>query len=242
MVRDANFGSDHQALVSSSPTAVPTLHGHLHGAKGFGMSLVQHGKTIQLNERDHSPEMKIPTVEDITDSLESLLPETNMPSLRDSELAMAGEATSSSSNLFKTLLYSFTNDFAGPREVPRRSLMQLVREQHEMRTQLFEYIKSSQSGIAKSLADNFFRAAVEGCDADAVATIIHHTKDNPSMAIDPNEIACNFEGRLFTPIELAARFRNTELVRILESPAQIPTRHMGENMTITGRKVRSGLL
>lgn len=213
--RDANFDIDHQALVSTSSTAVPILHGHLHGAKGFAMSLVQHGKTIQPNARDNSQKMKIPTVEDITDSLESLLPETNMPSPGGSSLAMAGKTASSSSNLFKTLLYSFTNNFAGLRDVPRSSLMQLLREHNEMRTQLFEAVKSGPSGIAKPLADNFFRAAVEGCDADAVATIIHHTNDNPSIAIDPNEIACNFEGRLYTPIELAAKFRNTELVRTL---------------------------
>lgn len=226
-VRDANFDSDHQALVYSSSTAVPTLHGHLHGAKSFAMSLVQHAKTIQLNDRDDSQKTKVPTVEDIIESLESLLPETNIPSLGDSSLAIPGKAAWSSSNLFKTLLYSFTNNFAGLRGVPRSSLMQLLREHHQMRTQLFEYIKSSPPGIAKSLADNFFRAAVEGCDADAVATVIHHTKDNPSIAIDPNEIACKFEGRLYTPIELAARFRNTELVRTLVVARADPNKTYG---------------
>ncbi|KAG6363963.1 hypothetical protein INS49_009066 [Diaporthe citri] len=102
--------------------------------------------------------------------------------------------------------------------------MQLLRHQHDIRTPLFELIKSGRPGVAKPLADNLFRAAVEGCDANAVATIIHHTKSNPRIAIDPNEIVCDFEGRDYTPIELAAKLRDTELVRTLVASRADPNK------------------
>lgn len=225
---DANLDSGHQEIDTTSSAAVPTLQGRLGGAKDFAVSLVRHSKTIERNDRDISWKLNLPTVEDIIESLESLLPVTNIPLLGDFGLAIAGEAACPSSNLSKTLLYSFANNFAGLRDVPRSSLMQLLREQHEMRTQLFEVIKRGPSGVAKSLADNFFRAAVEGGDVDAVATIIHHTRNNPRIAIDPNEIVCDFEGDPYTPIELAARFRNTQLVRTLIASRADPNKTYGQ--------------
>lgn len=217
-------GNENQELILGKGISVPGSQSHLEGVRSFITSLVQYGKITQGYNTGSSTEPEVPDVEDILESLESLIPETEKPSREFSGHTLSIQNASSSSNLFETLIYSFTNNFAGLRDVPRKSLMQLLRERHDIRTQLFGVIKSGQPGVSKPLADNLFRAAVEGCDADAAATIIHHTKSNPKVAIDPNEIVCTYESKEYTPIELAAKFRNTELVRTLVAASADPNK------------------
>lgn len=217
-------GHEHQELVLGTAVSAPRNQSHLEGARSLIKSLVQHGKMTQGYKTDTPTEMEMPDVEDIMESMESLLPDIETISRENSGLTLSVDNSSSSSKLFKTLIYSFTNNFAGLRDVPRKSLMQLLRERHDIRTQLFEVIKSGRPGVAKPLADNLFQAAVEGCDADAVATIIHLTKSNPKVAIDPNEVVCIHERYHYTPIELAAKFRNTELVRTLVATSADPNK------------------
>lgn len=197
---------------------------HLEGARSLVNSLVQHSKAIECHRMGTSTEKELPDVEEIMESLESLLPETESPSQEFLSFTLSMRSSCLSSNVLKTLVYSFTNNFAGLRGIPRKSIMQLIRNHHDIRNQLFEVIKSGQPGVAKSLADSFFRAAVEGSDADAVATIIHHTKSDPKIAIDPNYVVCEFEGEDYTPIELAAKFRNIELVRTLVASRADPNK------------------
>lgn len=221
---DFALGNDHSDLVHEGPVSKSGAQSHLEGARSLIESLVQHDKMAQNYKMSASTETDIPDVEDIMESLESLLPENETPSREISGLSLSLRNVSSSSGLFKTLIYSFINNFAGLRDVPRMSLMRLLREHHDISTHLFEIIKSGQAGVAKPLADNLFRAAVEGGDADATATIIHHTKSNAKIAIDPNEIVCNFEDKDYTPIELAAKFRNTEIVRTLVASRADPNK------------------
>lgn len=212
---DIAAGNGRQGLFFEEAISVAGTHSRLEGVRSFINSLVQHSKRTQCYNISTPTETEIPDVEEIMESLESLLSETEEPSRELSGLALSIKDDSSSSKLLKTLVYSFINNFAGLRDVPRKSLMHLLRDRHDIRTQLFEVIKSDRAGVVKPLAHNLFRAAVEGGDADAVATIIHHTKSNPEIAIDPNQIVCSLEDKDFTPIEMAAKFRNTELVRTL---------------------------
>lgn len=212
--RSITLRDDDKRLAIKGSSSLPAIQDHFQGARSFVVSLVKHAKETSREHTRPPLEPEMPDVEDIIDSLKSLIPEET-PSFGHSGLTLVGKNTISSSDLFKTLLYSFTNNFAGLGGVPRRSLLQLLREHYEVRTHLFEVVKSGPPGVAKSLADNLFRASVEGCDPDAVATILHHTRKDPRIAIDLNEVACNFEGRDYTPIELAAKFRNIELVRTL---------------------------
>lgn len=212
-LKDTTPVRDHQELVLGR--AAHTTKSHLEGARNLITALVQHSKTVQCHKTGTSIERGPLDVEVIMESLQSLLPDTETPLQDSCSLTLRMRSDCLSSTLFKTLVYSFTNNFAGLRDVPRKSIMQMIRQHQDIRTQLFEVIKSGQPGVAKSLADSFFRAAVEGSDADAVVTIIHHTEHNPMIAIDPNDVLCKFEGENYTPIELAAAFRNTELVRTL---------------------------
>ncbi|KAK2613199.1 hypothetical protein N8I77_000126 [Diaporthe amygdali] len=226
IARSSNGQDDCQDLITKRPSAATI---HEQGARSFAASLIKDAKIIIRDDRGFCRGTELPDAEDIIESLESLIP-ADRTSPGHSGLALLGRNTTSSSHLFKALLYSFTNNFAGLRGVPRKSLLRILREHREIRTQMFEVVKSGPSSITKSLADNLFRAAVEGCDPDAVATIIHRTRDDPRIAIDPNEIACYFEGRDYTPIELAAKFRNIELVRILVASRADPNKSYADGL------------
>lgn len=225
---------DRELILGTTVSAAGTQM-KLEGARSLITCLVQNAKISQCYNTSPPTEVDIPDIEEILESLESLLPETETPSRELSDHTLSIQNASSSSNLLKTLIYSFTNNFAGLRDVPPKALMQLLRERHDISTQLFEVIKNGRPGFSKPLAENLFRAAVEGCDADAVATIIHHTKSNPRVAIDPNEIVCTYRGN-YTPIELAAKFRNTELVRTLVAASADP------NKTYNWRECEKGAL
>jgi ankyrin repeat protein len=205
--------TDRRQMVVAKASSV--TNSHLEGARSLITSLVQSRKTVTCHKSNSSAETALPDVEDIMESLESLLPKTDAPFPEFPGLQLSVGNDFPSPSLFKTLLYSFTNNFAGLSDVPRTSIMQLIREHQQIRDQLFEVIKSGQPGVAKPLADSLFRAAVEGSDADAVATIILHTKRNKETVINPNDVVCSFKYNEYTPIELAAMFRNTELVRNL---------------------------
>ena len=212
---------DHQGIVLGRSASASRTHSQLEGARSLITSLVQHSKTSQCFKPGTT---EIPGVEEITESSQSLLPDPESPSQEVPAFTLCVTNVSSYSTLFKTLLYSFANNMAGLRDVPRKALMQLLREHHDIRTKLFEIVKNGPPGVAKPLADNMFRAAVEGCDANAVATIIHHTKGNPKIGIDPNEVVCNLGGHGYIPIEVAANFRKTELVRTLVASSADPNK------------------
>ncbi|KAG8157891.1 hypothetical protein KVR01_012163 [Diaporthe batatas] len=218
--------SDQQIVLGRDETITTS---RLDGARTLITSLVQHSRSTSSYTTGAPTEAEIPGVEETIESLESLVPEDVTPSSVNSDSTLSTKGSFQSSDLFRTLLYSFKNNFAGLRDIPRASIMQLIRDHHDIRIQLFDIIKGGEPCVAKPLADSFFRAAVEGSDANAVTTIIHHTKYNPRIAINPDDVVCRYEEDDYTPIELASKFRNTELVRTLLAAGADPNKTHASN-------------
>ncbi|KAI0015821.1 hypothetical protein F4780DRAFT_40621 [Xylariomycetidae sp. FL0641] len=177
-------------------------------------ALVQRSREPVGNNKTSFRERELPTIEDVMDSLDSLLPEDGCL-----ENTTPGFQTIERNTIFgpvvKKLLYSIINNFAGLRNIPPSAILNLVRVEPQIQTQLYKLLSESPSSIAKPLADNLFRAAIESGDAQAVGVIMSITRDKPEISIDPNNLACNFNGRDYTPIELAAKFGNIDIVRAL---------------------------
>jgi ankyrin repeat protein len=182
--------------------------------KGLAEALLHHARQTMRDNATHFQSRDLPDVEDVIDSLESLLPEGFCigSDATDSQII---ERNASFGPGFKALLYSIINGFAGLRNVPRSSIMKLIRDDQQTQSHLVKLLNTSSSSLAKPLADNLFRAAVESCDPQAVAMIMSITGNNAEIAIDPNNIVCEFSDRDYTPIELAAKFRNNEIVQAL---------------------------
>ncbi|CAG8961333.1 hypothetical protein HYFRA_00013794 [Hymenoscyphus fraxineus] len=156
--------------------------------------------------RDDAPVVRrLPGTDELLENLFSLLPE-----------ALQVYNDQSEDQFYIALLYSIANGFAGLADIPSGAILRMLREKQHMSLRIIECLKTCPPAQAKCLGDNLFRAAVESCDEDAVMFILRATKNSPN-AIDPNKLVCQAMGerRLFTPIELAAKFRHLGIVKIL---------------------------
>lgn len=162
----------------------------------------------------------IPDTEEILESLESLLPSNLNQGDADSRLGPSTTDAIFNSPFHTPLLYSILNGFAGVQSLPLGSILKMLRSDLRISTRIFRYIQSNSFPCAKSLAENLFKAAIEDGDAQTVSIILEETSHTLN-AIDPNEIVCQFQGRDYTPIELAAKFRNLEVVTLLAAQSDV---------------------
>ncbi|CZR69945.1 uncharacterized protein PAC_19846 [Phialocephala subalpina] len=179
-------------------------------------SLLDDAAQVLIDNSMSDEVLKLPDPDEVMDSLLSLLPESRA---QDGSWQTAGLATRDvifDSPFYSALLFSIANGFAGLRNIPSGAILRMLRKQHQVSSRFFNCLRSCPPVLAKPLADNLFRAAVEACDKQAVITILQATRNSPS-AIDPNEIVCELDrkGRLYTPIELAAKFRHLGIVQTL---------------------------
>jgi ankyrin repeat protein len=195
--------------------------------KGLAEALLQRARQTLADNATPFQGTDLPDVDDVMDNLESLLPESIYleATTPDSQII---ERNASFGPGFKALLYSITNGFAGLRNIPRSSILKLIRDDPQIQSHLIKLLNMSSYSLAKSLADNLFRAAVESCDPQAVAMIMNITRNSPEIAIDPNNIACELGGRDYTPVELAAKFRNIEIVQALLTAKADPNKTYSE--------------
>jgi hypothetical protein len=182
----------------------------------LAQSLLQEATKVLISNSMSDEVQRLPAPDDVLDSLLSLLPNSMQ---RDSSGGTGKIATKNAvfdSPFYNALLYSIANGFAGIRNIPLGAILRLLKTQHHLSSRIIECLRSCPPAQAKCLADNLFRAAVEACDEEAVIYILQATRDSPN-AIDPNEIVCKLDskGRLYTPIELAAKFRHLGIVRTL---------------------------
>jgi ankyrin repeat protein len=205
-----NIGAGHEwdsALTSASQNTPKILV----------QSLLQDAAEILRDSSSMSMEVvNLPDPDDVLDSLLSLLPESQAQDDSEQTVELTTGDVIFDSTFHRALLFSIINGFAGLRNVPSGSILRMLRKQHQMSSRLFDCLRSCPPNLAKPLADNLFRAAVEACDEQAVIIILQSTRNSPN-AIVPNDIACESgsNGRLYTPIELAAKFRHLGIVRTL---------------------------
>jgi hypothetical protein len=178
-------------------------------------SLLQDAWEI-LRDNSMSGVANLPDPDAVLDSLLSLLPEDQSQDNSGQTVELTTGDVIFDFTFHRALLFSIVNGFAGLRNVPSGSILRMLRKQHQMSSRLFDILRSCPHIFAKSLADNLFRAAVEACDEQAVILILQATRNWPNSII-PNDIACKFgsDSRLYTPIELAAKFRHLGIVRTL---------------------------
>ncbi|KAK8113276.1 hypothetical protein PG984_013802 [Apiospora sp. TS-2023a] len=175
-------------------------------------TVLRHFKKMQQGNMTSNEHEGLPDADDMLERLESVLPNSLLIATNKSESRLDKQELSLNPAL-QALVYSMLNGFAGLQSIPMEPVFATIRDEHNIQSQLLDLLKSSPPSIAKTLADNLFRAAVESCDAEAMTVIISVANSSPQAAIDPNEIRCNYEGRDYTPIELAAKFRNLEMVQ-----------------------------
>lgn len=188
--------------------------------QGLVGSLCQYASEILHCASAIHPNSDVPDAGVILESLESLLPSNLDQGDVGSRLVPSTTDVIFNSPFHKAFIYSILNGFAGVQSLPLGSILKMLRSDLRISTRIFRYIQSNSFPCAKSLAENIFKAAIEDGDAQTVSIILEETSHTPN-AIDPNEIVCQFQGRDYTPIELAAKFRNLEVVTLLAAQSDV---------------------
>lgn len=186
----------------------------LVSSKILAQSLLEDAAQVLTGNSMSDKVSKLPDITDVMDSLLSLLPDSQDHDSFENMTGLVPKDVIFDSPFHIALLFSIANGFAGLRNIPSGAILKMLQKDHQMSSRLFDCLRSCPPALAKSLADNLFRAAVEACDEQAVIIILQTTRNSPN-AIDPNEIVCKLEGRLYTPIELAAKFRHLGIVKTL---------------------------
>lgn len=154
--------------------------------------------------------------QDILDKLESLPHDNFFEEGPGDGFVLLFRGAISMSEIHRRIIFSIVNNFAGFRDIQPAIILSMLRIDPVMSTYLFEGLRSDDLTIAKPLADNLFRAAIEAGDEEAVG-IIFETTSGRMNEIHPNRIVCQFGGRSYTPIALASHLHHFEIVQKLLS-------------------------
>ncbi|KAM7211118.1 hypothetical protein V8F06_013493 [Rhypophila decipiens] len=165
--------------------------------------------------------VKIPQVEDVLDGLESQISLARDVSRTISTTDIGAEINS---KLQHSIYLSIINGLAS---FPVPSVIigvLLAKTQSTVGKRMLEHLQIQPLAMAKHLASNLFRAAVETGDAQSLSYIIDVMRSR-GVTINPHDIFCqHLDGReesgmfdTFTCVELADHLENAEVLNILST-------------------------
>ncbi|KAI1089162.1 ankyrin [Rostrohypoxylon terebratum] len=111
-------------------------------------------------------------------------------------------------DLHRLLLYSAANGFAGMDDIPIELVLRFL-DSSKTTSLLSQNFRRNASPVAKSLAENLFRAAIESCDRHKIRSFLQ------TGLVDVNNTPCFSDGEKLTPIERAAQLQAVEVVHEL---------------------------
>ncbi|KAH8897946.1 hypothetical protein GQ53DRAFT_884955 [Thozetella sp. PMI_491] len=157
-----------------------------------------------------------PDAQMILDNLTSLVDDDFFKSDPGETLALVFRGRMATAEIHKRVFFSIVNNFAGLHQIPHVILFGILRVDPDISSCLFESLRSDDLTIAKPLAVNLFRAAIEAGDDEAVNIILTITSGRINQ-IHPDRVVCEYKGRAYTPLALASRLHHFRIVQILLS-------------------------
>ncbi|KAI0133229.1 ankyrin [Hypoxylon sp. NC0597] len=111
--------------------------------------------------------------------------------------------------LHRLLLFSTANGFIGLDNIPIETVFRFFSQNSNLTSLLSRLFRDCPGHVAKSLAENLFRAAIESGDDQAVKFLLQ------SGLVDVNNTLCFSKGEKYTPIQRAAELQELKVVREL---------------------------
>lgn len=146
-----------------------------------------------------------------------LLPQAEAQTTPDSG-TLISEDEMLNTHFNKILVSSLVNGAAGLQDVPIGSVLKHLMRYRRSSSILLEFLKHSNTHVARALAENLFRAAIEARDATALKMIVQ------IPCVDVNKTLCNSggpESRDVEPIRRAADLGSLDLVKILRKAGAV---------------------
>ncbi|OTA99919.1 hypothetical protein M426DRAFT_15976 [Hypoxylon sp. CI-4A] len=101
--------------------------------------------------------------------------------------------TSHEVKLHRLLLYSAANGFVGISNIPISAVFKFIDQNTNTTSLLSRWFRDNKGHVAKGLAENLFRAAIEAGDHRIISFLLR------TRLIDVNNTVCLAEGRKYTP-------------------------------------------
>lgn len=132
--------------------------------------------------------------------------------------ALISEPEIFSTHFNRILISSLANGCAGLQDVPIGSVLKHLMRYRHTSSILLEFLNQSDTHVAKGLAENLFRAAIDARDVVALQIVL----SIPS--VDPNKILCfpcTNQSHVMAPIFRAAELASLDMVKVLRKAGAI---------------------
>ncbi|KAH4943397.1 hypothetical protein HBI64_044610 [Parastagonospora nodorum] len=126
-------------------------------------------------------------------------------------------------NFIRLLVFSIANGFAGLGDVPIASILGFLTRYGNTDTLFGQVLSASPNHVAKSLAENLVKAAIEARQAQVVKYLLD------SQLLQVNGLVCEASGQKLTALERAAQLRDYKTVKVLlDAHADVQNSHASD--------------
>ncbi|KAH3919571.1 hypothetical protein HBI56_028430 [Parastagonospora nodorum] len=112
-------------------------------------------------------------------------------------------------NFIRLLVFSIANGFAGLGDVPITSILRFLTRYGNTDTLFGQVLGASPNHVAKSLAENLFKVAIEARQAQVVKYLLD------SELLQVNDLVCEAYGQKLTAVERAAQLQDYKTTKVL---------------------------
>jgi ankyrin repeat protein len=142
-------------------------------------------------------------------SFHSLLPGEVSQERCENNADPTGKDAMLETNFTRLLVFSITNNFAGLGDIPIAGILKFLGRYGSIDTMFRQVLKANPRHVAKSLAENLFKAAIEAQDSGIVKQLLD------TSFLEVNEIVCEVDRRKLTATERAAQLRDLKTMDLL---------------------------
>lgn len=111
---------------------------------------------------------------------------------------------------YSRVITSVINGFTGLKNIPAAGVLRFLTRHQATQASMIQLLGSNTGPVARSLAENLFRAAIEDDNVDIVKFLLDHNK-----MVDANDTVCHLNGSRYTPLEIAAMKQSFGVLRLL---------------------------
>jgi hypothetical protein len=109
----------------------------------------------------------------------------------------------------RLLLFSIANGLAGLGDIPFASILRTLTKYENIEPLFMTVLRASPNHVAKSLAENLVKVAIEAQDPHIVKYLLE------SQLLNINDLVCEAKGQKLTAVERAAEQRDCKTVEVL---------------------------
>lgn len=185
----------------------PTQDSGLFGTQNLIALFVTEAATAMAEINGNLPNANLSRAWLTLQTLDSVLPKSQQG--RGSNLTTRPTQELQDIEIHRLLLFSTANGFLGLDGIPIETVLRFLTQTSNITPLLSRLFGDSPGPVAKSLAENLFRAAIEAGDHKAVKLLLQ------TRLVDANNTICFAGETKYTPLERAAKLQRLKVVHEL---------------------------